>query len=438
MKSIILQRVLSIFTYFSPVTTVLLVLLAIYFVAFKLRRRRIEYLIGKVPGPQPLPLIGNMLEVSTGFDELFARLTGVKNFWGRNKGICRAWLLNDPYIYLTEASKVEVIMSSPKHIDKSQDYDYLHPWLGTGLLTSRGKKWHARRKILTPTFHFKILEDFIDVFQEQSAVLVTKLTREIGKEEGFNLFKYVTLCTLDIICETAMGKSIDAQSNGDSQYVKAVYKIGEIVQTRQVKVWYHPEFLFRMSKLYQEHQSCIKTLHGFSNRVIKERKAEIAYQNNNNNNNQDNNNSANVKNLNLQEETDDNKYEILDFPRKKRLAFLDLLIEASKDGKELSDEDIREEVDTFMFEGHDTTSASICWTLFLLGTSPHIQEKVVEELDSIFDGDRTRPPTMKELNDMKYLECTIKESLRLYPSVPFLGRHLHEDVQIGEYLIPAG
>lgn len=73
-----------------------------------------------------------------------------------------------------------------------------------------------------------------------------------------------------------------------------------------------------------------------------------------------------------------------------------------------------------------------------MGTSPDIQDKVVEELDSIFDGDRSRPPTMKELNDMKYLECAIKDSLRLYPSVPFLGRHLHEDVQLGEYLIPAG
>lgn len=210
------------------------------------------------------------------------------------------------------------------------------------------------------------------------------------------------------------------------------FRIGEIVQTRQVKVWYHPEILFRMSNLYKEHQQCIEVLHEFSNRVIRERKAEIAEQNNNNNNNRS------MKNMNLSDESDDSKYEIVDFPRKKRLAFLDLLIEASKDGTELSDEDIREEVDTFMFEGHDTTSASICWTLFLLGTSPAIQEKVVNELDSIFDGDRIRPPTMKELNDMKYLECAIKDSLRLYPSVPFLGRQLHEDVQIGEYLIPAG
>lgn len=45
------------------------------------------------------------------FAELFARLAGVKNFWGRDKGICRAWLAYDPYVYLTEASKVEVIIN---------------------------------------------------------------------------------------------------------------------------------------------------------------------------------------------------------------------------------------------------------------------------------------------------------------------------------------
>jgi hypothetical protein len=39
------------------------------------------------------------------------------------------------------------ILSSPKHIDKSGDYTYLHPWLGTGLLTSYGQKWHTRRKV---------------------------------------------------------------------------------------------------------------------------------------------------------------------------------------------------------------------------------------------------------------------------------------------------
>lgn len=59
--------------------------------------------------------------------------------------------------------------------------------------------YYLQRQILTPAFHFKILDDFIDVFNEQSAILTRKLERELGSE-SFNLFPYVTLCTLDIVC----------------------------------------------------------------------------------------------------------------------------------------------------------------------------------------------------------------------------------------------
>lgn len=96
-------------------------------------------------------------------------------------------------------------MGSNKLIDKSREYQYLHPWLNTGLLTSTGTKWHGRRKMLTPTFHFKILEDFIDIFNKQSVVLVQKL-REAHQDmlatngDRVNLFPYVARCTLDIIC----------------------------------------------------------------------------------------------------------------------------------------------------------------------------------------------------------------------------------------------
>lgn len=62
-----------------------------------------------------------------------------------------------------------------------------------------GKKWQFRRKILTPAFHFRILDDFIDIFREQSDILVEKLARECG-QEPFNIFPYVTLCALDIVC----------------------------------------------------------------------------------------------------------------------------------------------------------------------------------------------------------------------------------------------
>ena len=53
---------------------------------------------------------------------------------------------------------------------------------------------------------------------------------------------------------------------------------------------------------------------------------------------------------------------------RRKIAFLDLLLEVKlSDGAKLSNSDIREEVDTFMFEGHDTTACSLAWTLFLIG-----------------------------------------------------------------------
>ena len=63
-----------------------------------------------------------------------------------------------------------------------------------------GSKWQSRRKLLTPAFHFKILEDFVHVFNEQSQILVDKLNQVAVKEKDFNIFPFITLCTLDIIC----------------------------------------------------------------------------------------------------------------------------------------------------------------------------------------------------------------------------------------------
>jgi cytochrome P450 family 4 len=59
-----------------------------------------------------------------------------------------------------------------------------------------------------------------------------------------------------------------------------------------------------------------------------------------------------------------------------------------------------------------------------------LQDKAYEELHQIFEGS-DRPPTMTDLSEMKYLERVIKESLRLYPTVPYYSRLLNEDIEIG-------
>lgn len=117
---------------------------------------------------------------------------------------------------------MQVLFVSQKLIDKSSEYKRIKPWLQEGLLLSTGtgyhiykcitylfyicykysrtgKKWFQRRKILTPAFHFKILEQFIEVFDKQGKVLVEVL-RKFKETDKIDLYSLVKLYTLDVIC----------------------------------------------------------------------------------------------------------------------------------------------------------------------------------------------------------------------------------------------
>lgn len=109
-----------------------------------------------------------------------------------------------------------------------------------------------------------------------------------------------------------------------------LYRMGSVILNRQSKLWLQIDWIFKLTEDYVRHQKSLKILHDFSYKVIRERKEEIARD----------------KLLEGEQQTKGEEGLFV----KKKLAFLDLLIEASGDGVVLSTDDIREEVDTFMFE----------------------------------------------------------------------------------------
>lgn len=168
----------------------------------------------------------------------------------------------------------------------------------------------------------------------------------------------------------------------------------------------------------------VKLLHDFTMKVIRERKQEMMLKND------------------KFEQTSDNK------DGGRRLAFMDLMLKHHLSSGELTEEDIREEVDTFMFEGHDTTAMAMSWILYLLGHNIEVQDRLSLEIDSLFadiscemkdaggDDDKVEI-TLDKIKQLKYLDCVVKEGLRLCPSVPLVGRKIHQDMEIKGYKIPA-
>jgi cytochrome P450 len=104
-------------------------------------------------------------------------------------------------------------------------------------------------------------------------------------------------------------------------------------------------------------------------------------------------------------------------------------------GVEMTDFQLRDEMATLFFTGHETTGLALTWTLFLLGENPEAESRLVEELDRVL-GDRTA--TLRDLSRLPYLDWVIKESLRLYPPAYAVVREALNDCEIGGYLIPKG
>lgn len=95
---------------------------------------------------------------------------------------------------------MQFILSSNTMIAKSDVYDMMHEWLGDGLLTSKGQKWHKHRKMITPSFHFKILQDFHEVMNTNSTKFMEKLRIVSKGETIFDFQNVVNYLTLDVIC----------------------------------------------------------------------------------------------------------------------------------------------------------------------------------------------------------------------------------------------
>ncbi|KAJ8721675.1 hypothetical protein PYW07_002450 [Mythimna separata] len=357
----------------------------------------------KIPGPPRVPLLGHMVAMYKSPDKIFEHL----RIWNKIYG--RLWRLDGAHIHtihLTHPEDVELILSTTAYNQKDLPYTFLQGWLGEGLLVSNGDKWHQRRKMLTPAFHLKILNKYFSVLCEHTQELLVTIENELNKGK-IDVVPLISKATLLIMCETALGAKPHEIPSINS-YIQSIHKIGECVVKRLIKPWFLVDFIYGLSFTARQERAVLPDLHNFTKNIIERRRRK-----------RNRNTATGIQENNVNEV---------------KATMLDILLDEEAKGT-INDKGIREEVDTFLFEGHDTTATALAFMMMRIANEPDIQDSICEELQDIF-GDSQRSPTIEDLSKMKYLECCIKESLRLYPSVPFLSRYLTKEVVIAGYTIP--
>uniref|UniRef100_A0A8D0X859 Uncharacterized protein n=2 Tax=Sus scrofa TaxID=9823 RepID=A0A8D0X859_PIG len=323
---------------------------------------------------------------------------------------CALWLWGTRamvLVYDPDYMKVVLARSDPKN---SVVYRLLIPWIGCGLLLLNGQTWFQRRRMLTPAFHYDILKPYVGLMAKSVQVMLDKWEQLVAQDPRLEIVGPVSLMTLDTIMKCAFSHQGSAQTDGNSHsYIQAIRDLNDLLFSRVRNVFQQNDVIYRLSpEGRRSHRAC-QLAHQHTDRVIQLRKAQLQKQG-----------------------------EMENVRKKRHLDFLDILLLAQMEkGNSLSDTDLRAEVDTFMFEGHDTTASGISWILYALASHPEHQQRCREEIQGLL-GDGTSI-TWDHLDQMPYTTMCIKEALRLYPPVPVIGRELSKPITFPDgRSLPAG
>ncbi|XP_035727388.1 cytochrome P450 4C1-like [Vespa mandarinia] len=309
---------------------------------------------------------------------------------------------------------IKTVLKSPYIIDKSKEYEKFKPFLGNGLLTAPASVWDSNRKVLNKMFHMKIIKSYMDVFIYHSIALMEKLETFVGVE--LDIFDYVFRCTLDIIYDTTLDTQLNLLTNPDCKLVESI-KCGMDIATQRIfKFWLHPNIIFYNTAGGKKFLACKAYLDNVTNKIIKEKMGSM------------------LKSKIYQELTTEKLGQ-------KRKTIFDFLFERSHEEEGYTQEDIRDEMNTIILAGSETTATTISFVLLMLASLPEIQDKVYEEVNRIYCSDDSKNVSMTydDIKSMKLLERVIKETLRLFPVVPIIARKVTQDIKVtSNWTIPKG
>lgn len=331
-----------------------------------------------------------------------------------------------------------LLLTSPKAIGEAlttKSYELVKPQqliqgigriLGFGVLFAEGEEHKRQRKNLMPAFAYRHIKDLYPVFWDLTRSMVLKVDESLKDppkpaQEGeeslppnvVRIDKWSSRSTLDIIGVAGIGKSFNAIEDENSELYRVYQSI--FVQSRAARFMgllslFIPFWLLRRLPVAQNAK--IETARVFIRNmcldIIKEKRARI-------------------ETAELKGEPD-------------AVAGTDILTVALKSGG-FTDNEIVDQLMTFLAAGHETTATAMSWALLLLCQNPQVQTKLREELRSSGLPNIRNPSseiTADDIDRVSYLQAVINEVLRFHPPVPVTIRTAARDTAILGQFVPKG
>jgi cytochrome P450 len=337
-----------------------------------------------IPGPNGVEMLGRLRRLLT--EDTASLLLDTRQRYGRIvelslPGESNAYLLSDP------AYVQHVLETNQGNYRKSEIYrNELSELFGQGLLTSEGDLWSRQHRLIRPMFRSDSVNSFADLITEQTETMLDRWEEHRESGEPIQLLSEMERVTLLIIGRAMFSADMDAHADEIAASLRVLRKR---FQRRTSVLPTVPDWV--PTPHNRRASDALDQLNGIVYDLIEERRGQV-------------------------EEYDD---------------LLSMLLAARDEetGEQMDDEQIRDELMTFLLAGHETTAAALTWTGYLLTKNPTVYERLHEYV--------TKGEKEAE-GDTSFVKQCVQEAMRLYPPVPVFAREARETDIIDGYEIPAG
>lgn len=339
-----------------------------------------------VPGPKGYPVIGVIPQLMRNPLQLLEQAT-------KEYGDIIRLTVGPQSIYVVRHPALirEVLYEKEASFSKGSISKVLASVGGNSLITSEGEFWKRQRRLVQPAFHRKRLAILSTYMTDAIHKMCDRWEEKVDKGEKIDMIREMSSITRDIIIATILGG--DLGERGD-EVEKAVDILMDVLGKR---IWTFalPSWVPLPGK--KEFEESLQLLDETIYRLIAKQK-EIG-----------------------PDEGADNLLNML-------------LNMRDEDGNGMDDKHMRDEIVTFFIAGYETSSLALAWTWYYLCQNPQYFNDLFSEVDSVL-GDRT--PGMEDLNSLIYSRMVFQEAMRARSPSWMIPRETIEDIQMGDYLIPA-